>query len=71
MLYKVVIAQEPVHLGHGGPIMPRTAASLSVISICGPFLYLIRKEAKLSDFYFRKDRRITLFGASKTPQDGR
>jgi hypothetical protein len=62
MLYKVVIAQEPVHAGRGGPIMPRLAGWLSVIGVCAPFLYLVWQGVKLTDFHFRRDRRISLFG---------
>jgi len=60
MLYKVVVAQEPVHFGRGDPIMPRLAGWLSVIGVCAPFLYLVWQEVKLTDFHFRKDRRISL-----------
>jgi hypothetical protein len=71
ILYRVVIAQEPVHLGRGGPIMPRTAGWLSVIGICGLFLYAVWKGAKLSDFHFRKDCAISLLGDPDTPLNRR
>jgi len=42
--------------------MPRLAGWLSVIGVCVPFLYLVWQGVKLTDFHFRKDRRISLFG---------
>jgi hypothetical protein len=67
MLYKVLIAQEPVHFGRGGPIMPKPAGWLSFIGVCGPFLYVVWKGTRLSDFHFKKERRISLFGESDAP----
>ena len=69
MLYKVVIANAPVHFGRGGPIMPKAEGWLSVICVCLPILYMVWKDAKLSDFDFRRHRRISLFGNPDRPPD--
>ena len=64
MLYKVVVANEPVHLGRGGPIMSKADGWLSVICVCLPLLYLAWKGVKLSDFDFRRDRRSSILDHS-------
>ena len=69
MLYKIVIANEPVHLGRGGPIMPRAEGWLSVIAICVPFLYMVWKDVKRSDFDFRKDRLPSILDQSIASPD--
>jgi hypothetical protein len=66
MLYKIVIANEPVHLGRGGPIMPKAEGWLSVIAICVPFLYMVWKGVKRSDFDFRRDRLPSILDHSIT-----
>jgi hypothetical protein len=61
MLYKVLIAHEPVHDGQGGPILPAPFGQLSVIIACVPLLILLWIGVKREDFAFRKRGRILLF----------
>ena len=62
LLYKTLFAQEPVHFGRGGPILPKAVGWLSMIAVAGPVLYQIWKDVKHDDVpLVSKREMITLF----------
>ena len=72
ILYKVVLAGEPVHFGRGGPIVPRVVAALVTVGIGLPLLCSLWKGVKRDDFRFPdRDERTSLFGNCRAAQDGR
>ena len=66
LLYEILVAQEPVHWGEGGPIVPSAVAWLIVIGICVPTLRWIWKGIRLDDFKLHKNRGRTSLSESPT-----
>jgi hypothetical protein len=71
ILWKVLIAREPVHWGRGGLVLPTAVGQLSCLAIGGAVLYSIWKGVKRSDFSIRRNSgRISLGGIGESRTQG-
>ena len=68
ILWAVFIAQAPVHLGRGGPILPKPVGWAVIAGLFGSSLYTIWKGVSREDLCFWKNSGIpSLFGSSPPP----